>query len=55
MDNQLELLELDMQELEPMDAPFWGTAASVVSGISAVSGTAYTVFKSLVAASVIAT
>ncbi|WKD58607.1 daptide-type RiPP [Corynebacterium caspium] len=25
MKNQLELLELDMQELEPMDAPGWWT------------------------------
>ena len=49
------MVELGMQELEAMDAPFWGTAISVVTGISVVSGAAYTVWQSLIVVSVIAT
>lgn len=49
------MVELAMQELESMDAPFWGTAISVVTGISAVSGTAASVYKTLVVATIIAT
>lgn len=49
------MVELAMQELESMDAPFWGTAISVVTGVSAVSGTAVSVYKTLVVASIIAT
>lgn len=49
------MVELGMQDLEAMDAPFWGTAISVVTGISVVSGAGYTVWQTLVIASVIAT
>lgn len=28
----MTMLELDMQALEPMEAPFWWTAAGVVAG-----------------------
>lgn len=52
MERHSLLNELDMQELEPMEAPFWATAASVVTGITAVSGVGYTVFKVLTMASV---
>lgn len=34
LDQMIAPLELDMQELEPMDAPFWWTAVGVSVGIS---------------------
>ena len=37
MDTQPLLNELDMQELEPIEAPFWSTAAGVATGITIVS------------------
>ncbi|WP_181424637.1 hypothetical protein [Georgenia satyanarayanai] len=54
-DNTLPMVELAMQELESMDAPFWGTAISVVTGVSAVSGVGATIVKTLIGASIIAT
>lgn len=34
-------LELDMQELEPMEAPGWWTAAGVVAGVIVSASVAY--------------
>ncbi len=36
-----DLVELDFQELEPLDAPGWWTAAGVVAGVVVTAAAAY--------------
>ncbi|WP_164745219.1 hypothetical protein [Georgenia faecalis] len=55
MEKNAPVVELAMQELEAMDAPFWGTAVSVVSGMTAVTAAGASVYKTLVVATIIAT